>query len=468
MLKASVGFGGFKIDFPTDDILELSLSRKAGEHSRFFIRGIATKEAAARVLEEFDGSQRVTLSLRDGESMKPRFTGVVTGCAAKHRGDVHELSAEAVGLSLLLDTKKNRRSFQNAEMTHEQLAKAVISSYEDADLILTGEDRAIGDMFVQYEETDWEFLKRVAGNISLKLIPADEHKGIRFYVGLPEKGKPAGIDEDRLEIRKNIGSFLRESKNDLAEREPRGALLYTLHSDRWFDTGDPVVIGGNTLYVSAAESSLEGSLFLHTYILCDDNGYLEPKRKNGNLAGTSLPGHVTDIRKDRIAVLLDIDKGNEHCGSRLFSYATLYSSPDGSGWYFMPEKGDRVMLCLPSAAEKDAYVKNAVDLPPGNPARRVDPDGKEIYTKHGKEIRMTPNSVEIRSGNGFGIGLYDTGGVEIRSAKNISLTADGDISVSGSGIRVNGNEIKMTQGSGTLTMTEDNFAADGQEVKVGE
>jgi hypothetical protein len=190
MLKASAGFGEFKVDFPVDDILELSLSRKAGEHSRFFIRGIATKEAAARVIEEFDGTQTVSLSVKDGESVKPRFTGIVTSCVAKHRGDVHEIAAEAMGLTFLLDVKKNRRSFQNAEMTHERLAKAVISSHSDADLILNGNDGPIGDMFVQYEETDWEFLKRVAGDISLKLIPADEHKDIRFYVGLPEKGKP--------------------------------------------------------------------------------------------------------------------------------------------------------------------------------------------------------------------------------------------------------------------------------------
>jgi hypothetical protein len=468
MLKASVGVGDVTVDFPADDILELSLSRRAGEHSRFFIRGITSKEAATKILEELDGEQSISLSLKEGEKTKTRFSGIITGCTVKQRGDVHEISAEAAGFTFLLDVKKISRSFQNAEMTHEELAKAVISSYADADLILGGEDKPITDMFLQYEETDWEFLKRVAGNISLKLIPADEHKSIRFYIGLPEKGEPADIGNEKITVKKDVAAFLRESENNLPVREVHGAFSYTFASDRWFDIGDPVKTLGRTLYVCASESSLEGALFLHTYTLCDENGFLEPARQNEKLAGTAFPGHVTDIDKDRIAMLLDIDRENEYCGSRLFPYATLYSSPDGSGWYFMPEKGDRVILCLPSRSEKDAYVKNAADMTSQDPARRIDPDNKEIYTKYGKEIRLTPNSAEIRSGKAFGIKLYDTGGIEIRSAKNISLTANGDISMNGSRISVSGNEIELTQGSGNLMMNANNVAADGQEVKVGE
>jgi hypothetical protein len=34
MLKAAIGFGEFEVTLPIDDILELSLRREAGEHSR--------------------------------------------------------------------------------------------------------------------------------------------------------------------------------------------------------------------------------------------------------------------------------------------------------------------------------------------------------------------------------------------------------------------------------------------------
>jgi hypothetical protein len=467
MLKAAIGFGGFEATFPIDDILELSLRREPGEHSRLFIRGVTTKEAAENILAGGSGTQNISLSAK-GER-KPYFSGPVSKCAVRRMGDVYEAEAEALGQTVLLDTERMRCSFQNAEMTHEALTRAVLAPYGDTDIIFSGNDKAIGDMFVQYDETDWEFLKRVASNISCKLIPADGYSGIRIRVGLGSGGKAAEANEGRLTIEKDILAYQKDSKNALPAREERGAFRYILHTDKWFELGAPVNAEGKTLYVYSAESELEESLFLHTYTLRDENAFLEPKRENEKLTGLSLFGRVTDIYKDQIAVILDIDKKNENRGSRLFPYSTVYSSPDGSGWYFMPEKGDRITIYLPSASEGDAYARSAVDLPTANPQKRSKPDNKEIYTKFGKSVRMTPNSVDIYADNKLWLRLSADGGAEIRSAKNIFLLADGDISINGGGrISVQGSDIKLTQGSGTLVMDGDNVVADGQEVKVGE
>jgi uncharacterized protein (DUF2345 family) len=57
----------------------------------------------------------------------------------------------------------------------------------------------------------------------------------------------------------------------------------------------------------------------------------------------------------------------------------------------------------------------------------------------------------------------------IHSAKNISVNADGNMSLNGGGtIRVSGNEIKFSQGSGEFAMNGNVVVADGEEVKVGE
>jgi hypothetical protein len=470
MLKAAIGFGEFEVTLPVDDILEMSLQREAGEHSRFRIRGIATKEAAEKTAERFDGSQSVSLFLKDENGGKRLcFSGIVTELSVHRRADVYETEAEALGYTFLLDTERRFRSFQDAEMTYGALVKAVTDAYEDADFILNGEDGSIGDMLVQYDETDFAFLKRVAGKLSRRIIPLDGYEGARFFIGLGEKSKAADIGSGRLTIKKDIGAFLRDNKNNLPEREASGAFRYILHTDKWLDTGDPVKADGRTLYVLSAESSLENGLLLHTYTLCDANGFLEPAAVNGKLAGCSLFGIVTEISKDRIAVKLDIDAGNEHAGSRLFPYSTVYSSPDGSGWYFMPEKGDRVSLYFPSAVEKDAYARRSVDLRSVNPRKINDPADKEIYTKYGKEIRLTPSSVEIYSGNRLWLRLYENGGAEIHSAKDISVSAGGNVNLSGGGtIRVSGNEIKFSQGSGEFAMNGNVVVADGEEVKVGE
>jgi hypothetical protein len=467
MLKSVMGFGEFEIAFPLDDILELSLRREAGEHSRLFVRGITTKEAADKILAEDGSLQSVSFSAK-GER-KPRFTGFVSKCAVRRRGDVYEAEAEALGFTALLDIEKRRRSFQDAEMTHEALIRAVLAAHDDTDVILSGEDGAIKDMFVQYDETDWEFLKRVAGDVSCKLIPADGYSGVRIRVGLERNEKATETGEGKITIEKDILAYRKDSKNALPEREERGAFRYILHTDKWIELGAPVKAEGKTLYVRSAESGLDGSLFLHTYTLCDENGFLEPRAENEKLAGLSLFGRVTEVSADKIALMLDIDEYNEDRGSRPFPYSTVYSSPDGSGWYFMPEKGDRVTLYMPNASEGSAYARSAVDLVSANPQKRSVPDDKELYTKFGKSVRMTPNSIEIYAGNGLWLRLSDGGGVEIGSAKNISLTADGDIGISGGGkISVSGSDIKLTQGAGALGMNADAVAMDGQRIKVGE
>jgi hypothetical protein len=470
MLKAAIGFGEFEVTLPMDDILDMSLRREAGEHSRFRIRGITTKDAAEKTAERFDGSQSVSLFLKDENGGKRlRFSGIVTKLAVHRGADVCETEAEALGHTFSLDTERRFRSFQDAGMTYGALVKAVTDAYGDADFILNGDDEPIGDMLVQYDETDFEFLKRAAGKISRKLIPLDGYDGVRFFVGLGEKRKATKIGSDKLTIRKDIGAFMRESKNGGTETELSGMLRYDLHTDKWLDTGDPVKADGKTLYVLSGESSLENGLFLHTYTLCDASGFSEPRTFNERLAGVTLFGIVTEVSKDKIALKLDIDAKNPNCGSRLFPYSTVYSSPDGSGWYFMPEKGDRVSLHFPSAAEKDAYARSSADLRSANPQRRSNPDDKTIYTKHGKEIRLTPGSVEIYSGNRLWLRLYENGGVEIHSAKDISVSAGGNLNLSGGrSIRVSGSEIEFSQGSGEFAMRGDNVVAVGEEVKVGE
>lgn len=56
-------------------------------------------------------------------------------------------------------------------------------------------------------------------------------------------------------------------------------------------------------------------------------------------------GRVHKIQRDAIQVKLDSDI--EQKDYRWFSYATIYSSADDTGWYFMPEEGDRIRLVFP-------------------------------------------------------------------------------------------------------------------------
>jgi uncharacterized protein YqfB (UPF0267 family) len=469
MYEAAIGFGEFEITFPIDAILELALSRKTGEHSRLWVKGVAPLEAIRKATDGLDGKQTISLIARDEKGSKPLFSGIVTSLSSFSEGDVHKVEVIASGCTVSLDALRRRRSFQNANMTHEELAKAVLKPYPKADSILHGEDKEIGDMFLQYDETDWEFLKRVASDLHAPLIPSDTHALARFHIGLPKEKKPFDVGGDRITIRKDIRALMRQRKNELSDLGEDGVVSVSFESGVWLDAGDPVILNGRLFFVYEVESVLREGLLVHSYTLRDEDGFLTPKETNEDISGISLFGTVTDVQKDKVSVALDIDAGNDDCGSRLFPYSTVYSSPDGSGFYFMPEKGDRILLHFPAASEADAYARSAADVVPSDPSRRSDPNNKVIYTKYGKEIRLTPNSVEITSGTGHMIRLYDNGGISIDSAKSVSVSAGGNVLIeSGSKISVSGSKIGFSQGSGSFKMEGGVITEDGQEVKIGE
>ena len=43
------------------------------------------------------------------------------------------------------------------------------------------EDREIGELIVQYEETDWEFLKRIFSQLEITISPDTQTEGVVYF-----------------------------------------------------------------------------------------------------------------------------------------------------------------------------------------------------------------------------------------------------------------------------------------------
>ena len=109
-----------------------------------------------------------------------------------------------------------------------------------------------------------------------------------------------------------------------------------------------------------------------------------------------------------------------------YPYATVYSTPDGTGWYCMPELGDRVRLVIPQQQEREAFVVSSVHVET-NSADRSNPSHKSFKSKYQKEVRFTPDSIVITNNKGTRIELTDREGIHIVSGHSIMLEAAEDI-----------------------------------------
>ena len=75
--------------------------------------------------------------------------------------------------SILLDRIPRYRSFQDPKLTYTDIAQEVNKNYNDGEtLVNVGEDmKEVPRMTIQYNETDWEYIKRLASYTGQPVIP---------------------------------------------------------------------------------------------------------------------------------------------------------------------------------------------------------------------------------------------------------------------------------------------------------
>ena len=113
-------------------------------------------------------------------------------------------------------------------------------------------------------------------------------------------------------------------------------------------------------------------------------------------------------------------------GKKWFTYATVYSSPDGTGWYSMPEVGDTVRLYVPDHENRCLVVSS---VHKETDSTRQNPDYKSFKTKYGKEILFTPDSILITNNQGMLVELNDQEGITMTSDKDILIQAQDNMTI---------------------------------------
>lgn len=92
----------------------------------------------------------------------------------------------AVSYSYLLDVEKKNRSFQNKQKTYVSLENEIMEVYSKAMISdVASKKKELGKFIVQYQETDWEFLKRLASHFHTGLVNDVHIDKIKCYFGIP-------------------------------------------------------------------------------------------------------------------------------------------------------------------------------------------------------------------------------------------------------------------------------------------
>lgn len=446
--------------YETKHILSLDIKKYTNMHAGLHIVAILSEESAEEYIYTTGAMTPITLGYCSEEShVKIIFRGIVINIQITREGDVYYMELYAGGNTCAMDVVKTSRSFQNLGMTTHQLIGEVMKGYSGSSFKLAIPDEPIGKLVVQYNETDWAFIKRFVSRYGAVIIPDLKADGIAYYVGVPEPADVYNADAFHYTMSKSLDQYLNIKENRWSDISEIDFIVFKITNSRIFQIGDCIELDGKLLCVESAQHILGDGILKNTYSLKRKNGFRCLESYNTEIIGASITGKVSDVARDKVMVDLDIDETGE--AAYWFPYSTMSASPDGSGWYCMPEKGDQVRVYFPTGEPSEAYAVSSVSSYQPSQGDSQDPMGnpnvKYLQTTNDQVIKFAEDGIIINSGSGQAtIFLGNTGEVSIYGNKDVNVTAQETLSLVAKNQLFLGakNTVSMKNEKANITLTE--------------
>ncbi|WP_258297680.1 phage late control D family protein [Paenibacillus peoriae] len=405
---------------------KVKVVQKMNEHVKVFLTGVLTGTQMEEYTDHMEvGTKLVVSYLNDDQKQIVLFRGLVTQLRIKLVSNVAHLVAEATSYTSQLDEALHRQSFQNVKMKVQALLDHVLKSYPKANCTSRLKDQLLQEFTMQFDETDWSFLKRIASRFGWGLIPDPVGEKPQFYFGLPDA-------TSKDELKQYNYSMTRKTKPGASKDD--NLLYYKVQTtgtkDILLNIGDEIKFKGEVLHVLQSVAFIRHSALWHEYVLTTSDGMKQELILNEKICGMSLKSKVIGIEEDHVKVFfyeMDKVKPNvkETCS---FPYATFYTSEGNTGWYCMPELFDFVDIYFPTKKEKDAIVTHSIRKRSKGGDFINDPSTKIFMTKYRKAIIFEKNEILITGNDDeVVIRLLDDHGIELRSKKDIRVKADGNL-----------------------------------------
>jgi hypothetical protein len=435
MSEPALSYDNLRVSpFELVSLQELTITKQMNEHTYVKFTGIVDEEKKDSYVRLSSSNTVVEITQVNEEGGSwVLFSGLILNLSVSVNRGVHILEVEGVSHTHELDIRKKSRSFQNHSMTYPQLLDQIAEGYSNIDIMDAATDgAAIGKFTLQYEETDWQFLKRIASRLRTGLMPASVFDSPKFYFGVFDTSSKGKLQDFNYQVRKRMDKFRYTTQNTSAKVGEDDFIYYEVETGRVLDLGNAIEFKGKLLYVYEAYTEMKKGLLRHRYILSSRHGLRQNTFYNDKIIGVSLQGQVIGINKDKLKIHLYIDPEQQAGEAHDFPYSSVYTAEGNSGWYVMPEKGDHVRVYFPGNKEEEGVATSSVrqNAEEGESNKLSNPDHKFFRTPAGKELKMTPDEVIVTGKDGkIFIRLSEGGGIEIISSQLIKLNAKEDIMI---------------------------------------
>ena len=369
-------------------IQEFVLDENINEHQKLEIQlemDDEQRKNLERIIEKEDVGIEIELANVDKDIKRKIFSGIVDYFEILDYGSYGcRILMRAFSKSVLFDRKneKKYRVFQDRNLMFSDIIDEINKDYADKKLEIKYSDitkKQIGSLIVQFDETDWEFLVRLASQLKTGMFVIEQ--GIILF-GMVEMGE---IKKENKYF--SDYSLVRDYKN----------LYYKVQSNKVINLGDTVSISENAGEIEGNNEKASGNkgnfsvlktrIFLKDFILkseflaTDMSSYHIFRKYNEKIKGCRIEANVERVFEDGGIAKMEVrfgeglkkivqernndesnDKAYDDYGIKRFplSYQTFYSQTN-TGFFCTPEVNDTVEVYFPNEDEQFAKVSWAIN-----------------------------------------------------------------------------------------------------------
>ena len=399
----------FISSFAMEKILDFQTWEVPGEHARGNFRLLLSENEIG-----INSMNAPIQLLGQGNTAGALFSGYPEKVEIKEERGYRIADIQAVSGTILLDQKKSNRVFQKKVQTYMGIASIVTADTEHSACILPGSDMRTGGTLIQYQETDWRFLKRMASQLGLSLVPDTSYYYPRFYFGLPEGEKKELGEIISCDLCFD-GRYYAVSGKCLVDRED--FICYDVVTRTSLSLGDRVTYEGRELLVSRKKTELAGGEVIFTYRLAGNSYTWVPWEDNPDYTGMSFVGSIVGTQGEQVEVAFDIDK--TAAGGNRYGFAPA----TGNLMYCMPQKGTKTSLYIGNGDEAQGIATGCIRTNGSTCEGTGSPEKKSFRSEHGKGMDLYPQSMGLDGGETGKITFEDETGTTIESNGGLVLMA---------------------------------------------
>ncbi len=443
-----------ELPYAVIQITDVRMTEGMNCHACLQVTAICEDDRESDVLNQPAEREKIQAGhMEEGREKTPFFTGRIQEVSLMYEKGQLILKLTAASMTQEWDIVRRSRTFQNTDASYEDVIRQVLSAYPGASWISSvGTKRKIPGFLLQYEETDWEFLCRLASHFEAFLLEEPAGETGQIYFGIPEQNRGGQVDSNCYQISQNLETYRQYAENVAQGMMLQDNLDWLVSGRSAYKPGETVLWNRVSCQVVHAAMQTEGAEIRYIHGLKRTQGVKAGYYGNRKISGLSLPAVIKERNGNRLRVHFSIDPEYRPGNNHYFTYAIETTS-----WYCLPEPGSTVHIYFQNQDETTGIAVQAMRQGSEASAASVSARGavedKSFSTSDGKAMQFTGTGISFSSVSDASCFTVSKDGTLNMEAADIVFSAQTELNIGKGMIRI-GKEVKEIIPEDTVIQSE--------------